>query len=122
MALIFVAVSMVWAIAGTSVSGVIQDPSGAAIGGASLVLVDSALKSESKTTSDSQGFYSFPALPAGHYDLTIEASGFLKELKTDLSVDAGAPLRLDTVMQLARQNETITVTESRKIPGRAWRP
>jgi Carboxypeptidase regulatory-like domain/TonB dependent receptor len=106
MALIFAAVSMGWAVDGGSVSGVIQDPSGAAISGATLVLVDPALKSESKTTSDSQGFYSFPAISAGHYDLTIEAAGFRKQFRTGLT--AG----VDIVMQLASQNETVTVTES----------
>jgi hypothetical protein len=45
------------ALAAGSLSGVIQDPSGAAIAGAALTLADTTLKAEFKAVSDAQGFY-----------------------------------------------------------------
>ncbi len=63
-------------------------------------------------TSDAQGFYSFPALPVGHYDLTIEATEFQKQQKTNLTVDTDAALRIDTVMQVGQRSEAVTVNES----------
>ena len=102
----------VWAFAAGSISGVVKDPSGAAIPGARLTLINTALKTEFKTTSDAQGFYSFPALPVGHYDLTIEAAGFQKQQKKNLAVDADAALRIDAVLQVGERAEAVTVIES----------
>jgi hypothetical protein len=104
--------SCAWGFAASSVAGVVKDPSGAAIPGATLKLINTALKTEFKTTSDSQGSYSFPALAVGHYDLTIEALGFQKQQKKNLTVDSDAALRLDAVMELGQRADTVTVVES----------
>ena len=111
-ALILIPAACLWAFAAASISGVIKDPSGAAIPGAKLTLVNTTLKTAFKTTSDAQGFYSFPALSVGHYDLTVEAAGFQTQQQTNLAVDADAALRIDTVMKLGQQTEAVTVTES----------
>ncbi|MGD0136122.1 MAG: carboxypeptidase regulatory-like domain-containing protein [Bryobacteraceae bacterium] len=111
-ALALISTGLASAFGAGSLSGMLEDPSHAAIPGAHLTLVNTALQSEFKTTSDAQGSYSFPALPAGHYDLTLEADGFQNQLKTNLTVDTDASLRIDTVMRLARQNQGVTVTES----------
>ncbi len=100
-----------WAFAASSVSGVVKDQSGAAIPGATLTLINTALKTEFKTTSDAQGSYAFPALAVGHYDLTIEAVGFQKQQKKNLTVDTDAALRIDPVMQLGQRADTVTVVE-----------
>ena len=65
-----------WSAANGGVSGTLHDPSGAVVSGAKITLVNTALKTEYKTISNGQGFYSFPTLPVGHYDLTIKAAGF----------------------------------------------
>ncbi|HEX4002542.1 MAG TPA: TonB-dependent receptor [Candidatus Acidoferrales bacterium] len=99
--------------AGTgSLSGTLKDPSGAVIPGATLALVNTALKSQLTATSDAQGFYSFPAVPAGHYDLTIQARGFTTQKKTDLTIDTDAALKVDAVMELGERSETVTVVST----------
>jgi hypothetical protein len=108
----FVSAACAWSFAAGSISGVIQDASGAAIPNAALTLVNTTLKSEFKVTADSQGFYSFPALPVGHYDLKIEAVDFQSQQKTNLTVDTDAALRIDSVMQVGQRSETVEVTES----------
>jgi hypothetical protein len=92
-----------------SISGILKDPSDAVIPGARLTLANTALKAEFKVASDSQGFYSFPAVPVGDYDLTIEAAGFKTQKKTNLTVDTDAALKVNTVLELGKQSETITV-------------
>src|SRR5580700_6669050 len=111
-ALILLSAAYLWAFAAGSVSGVIKDPSGAAIPGARLTLINTTLKTEFKAAADGQGFYSFPALPVGHYDLTVEAVRFQTEQKTNLTVDTDAALRVDTVMQVGQRSDAVTVTES----------
>jgi hypothetical protein len=100
-----------WALATGSVSGAVKDQSGATIPGARLTLINTALKTEFKLNSDAQGFYSFLALLAGQYDLTIEASGFQTRQLTNLTVDTDAALRIDAVMEVGRRSESVTVTE-----------
>ncbi len=98
-----------WAAANGNISGTITDPTGAVVQGATITLVNTILKSEYKALSNGQGFYSFPALPVGHYDLTMEAAGFTTQTKANLTVDTDSALRVDLVLALRRQSETITV-------------
>jgi hypothetical protein len=62
------------AATGGSISGAVIDPSGAVIPGAALKLVNMGQQTIYHAVSDRQGFYSFPNLPVGHYELTIPAS------------------------------------------------
>jgi hypothetical protein len=106
------AAASAWSFSTGSVSGAVQDQTHAAIQGATLTLVNTTLRTEFKSTTDPEGLYSFPALPVGHYDLTIEADGFQTQQRTALAVDTDAALRIDVAMALSRRAEAVTVTES----------
>ena len=60
-------------------------------------------------TSDKQGFYSFPNLPVGHYELTISADGFTTQRKTNLTVDTDSAIRLDVTLSIDARSDTMTV-------------
>jgi hypothetical protein len=98
-----------WAAAEGSVSGTVKDQSGGVVPGASVTLLNIALKSVYTATSDAQGFYSFPSLSVGHYDLMIRAAGFKTQKKSDLTVDTDAGLRVDATLELGEQSETVMV-------------
>jgi hypothetical protein len=98
-----------WAAANGSLSGTLKDATGAVVNDATITLVNVALKTEYTTVSNGQGFYSFPTLPVGHYDLTIEATGFQTGKKTNLAVDTDAALTFDSVLPVSRVDETVTV-------------
>ncbi len=102
----------VWALAGGSLSGTIKDPTGSSIPGARLTLVNADVKTQYSATSDAQGLYTFPVLPVGHYDLTIQAAGFKPVRKTNIAIDADAGVTVDVPLQVAEQTETVTVAES----------
>src|SRR6202021_455756 len=95
-----------------SVSGAVKDPSGAAIPSAQITLINTAIRTEFKATSDAEGLYSFPSLPAGQYDLAFNAPGFQTQQKSNLMVDTDAALRVDAMMQLGDRSDSVTVTES----------
>ncbi len=101
-----------WGFAGGSLSGTIRDQSGAVIPHAQLTLVNSGVKTAFETTSDNQGLYAFPALPVGHYDLTVQATGFKPQKKTNIAIDADSGVTVDVTMTLGEQSETVTVNES----------
>ncbi len=100
----------VWAVAGGSLSGTVRDATGGAIPGAQLTLVNIALRTELKSVTDKQGFYSFPALSVGRYEITITAAGFKPQRKTGLTIDADAALRADAVLEIGERSDEVTVS------------
>jgi hypothetical protein len=100
------------AAANGSLSGTVSDPSGGVIQGATITLVNIGLRSTYTTVSNIQGYYSFPNLPVGHYDMTIEASGFSTQKKADVKVDTDAAVTIDAVLQVGQQSETVVVNTS----------
>ena len=101
-----------FAAADGSLSGTVKDPSGAVITAAKITVRNTALNSEYAAASDGKGFYSFPALPVGRYDVTIEAAGFRTQKKTGLLIDTDAALKLDAVLTIGRHSEQIDVEGS----------
>ena len=70
------AVSIVYASVTASISGTVSDPTGAVIPGAAVTAHNTDTGIDSTTQSNAQGFYNFPALPTGKYEVRIKATGF----------------------------------------------
>ena len=100
------------AVANGSLSGTVSDPSGGVIQGATITLVNVALKSTYTSASNVQGYYSFPTLPVGHYNMTIEAAGFTSQKKTDVKIDTDSAVTVDTILQLGQLSEQVIVQSS----------
>lgn len=93
-----------------SISGAIQDPSGALIPGAQVTATNTETDTRQTTQSNAQGFYSFPALPVGHYDVNIQARGFKDYRQTGILIDVNTAFRLDVTLQVGAVSEEISVT------------
>ena len=98
------------AAVGGSISGTVKDPSGGVVPGAMLTLTNTALGSQFKTVADNQGLYTFPSLPVGRYDLTIEAPGFSVQKKAGLVIDADAALQINTALEVEGQTAEVSVS------------
>jgi hypothetical protein len=59
-----------------SIQGVVTDPSGAVIPGATLTLTDTGTNETQVRTSDAAGIYNFNALPPDVFTLAVEKEGF----------------------------------------------
>src|ERR1035437_999971 len=70
----------------TSIQGVVTDPNGAVITGATLTLKDQATNATVVRTSNEEGIFNFNALPADHFTLTAEMQGFKKKVLSDLQL------------------------------------
>ncbi len=110
MALVLASAALLRAVANGSISGTVKDQTGAVIPGATVTLVNTALNMKFRAVTDVQGFYSFPAVPVGRYDLTIEAAGFQPQRKAGLTVDTDAALRVDAEMELGKVSGVVTVS------------
>src|SRR5712675_2342446 len=72
---------------GTSgtITGVVQDATGALIPGVQVVLINQEQGAASRqTVTNEVGIYLFSALPAATYTVTAELPGFKKYKKTDI--------------------------------------
>jgi hypothetical protein len=92
-----------------SVTGLVLDPSGAAVPDASVTLrsLDRAL--ELRTKTNDSGLYNFPSVSIGQYDLTVEAKGFQRFVATGLRVESALPVRLDVRLAIAAETELVRV-------------
>ena len=107
---LFFVSARLWAATGGSISGAVADQSGAVVTGATLKLVNTAQRTAYQAITDKQGLYSFPNLPVGHYDLTIEADGFAQQQKDNLTVDTDSALRVDISLTIGSRSDTVVVT------------
>ena len=85
------------------------DPSGAAVPGASVVVRDSATAFTSTTSSDDQGRYHVPGIPAGAYQVTAEAPGFRSERIDALTFEVGRTLVRDFQLTVDTRREAVVV-------------
>ena len=107
-AFLAVASLSLWADATGSLSGTVRDPTGAVIRRARLTATNTAQGIQTKTSTDVKGFYSFPSLAVGRYDLEIEAPGFQPLKRTGLLVGADTALTVDLVLEAAQKLEAVT--------------
>jgi hypothetical protein len=70
----------------TSIQGVVTDPQGAVIPGATLTLTDQATSATVVRTSNATGVFNFNALPADLFTLLAERPGFQKKVLTGLQL------------------------------------
>jgi Carboxypeptidase regulatory-like domain len=108
-AFLFIGVGYLSAATGGSISGVVADPSGAVISGATLTLVNIGQKTTYHVVSNSQGLYSFPNLPVGHYDLTTAATRFSPQRNQDVAVDTDSAIQLNIKLAIGSDTQTVTV-------------
>ena len=95
-----------------SISGVLKDPTGAVIPGAMFTATNTAQGIQTKTTTDDKGFYKFPSLPVGRYDLQAQVEGFRTAKRTGLVVDADSALHIDLTVEMIERIEEVTVIEN----------
>lgn len=95
-----------------SISGTVKDPSGAVIPGAMLIATNTAQGIQSRATSDDKGFYIFPSLSVGRYDVQAQAGGFRPANRKGLVIDADSALQIDLTVEMIEKIEEVTVIES----------
>jgi hypothetical protein len=92
-------------------SGAITDQSGAAIGGASVVLKDENDNVVAQTTTDSSGLYSFSSLAVGSYRVEAQSLGFQKNVISQVNVGPGENT-VNSQLQVGSATETVMVSAS----------
>jgi hypothetical protein len=91
-----------------TIAGVVRDPSGAAVAGAAVKVVNLATNVARTEPTSAQGDYSFPALLAGEYQLSVAVKRFQRMVRT-ASVAAGETTTADFALRVGDVMESVTV-------------
>jgi len=96
-----------------SLHGQVNDPSGAAISNASVVLTPAAADSTPiKTQANGQGQYEFKGLAPGQYTMNVMAPGFSVYENDNVVVNAGPAMLLNVPMAIEVEQEKIQVSDT----------
>src|SRR5579864_4628444 len=92
-----------------SISGVVTDPSGAAIVGAEVKLVDTSTNTTQSATTNEVGRYTFVSVSPGVYNVSVAHTGFTQAKIQGQKVDVGATLNLNMTLQLGATSTVVEV-------------
>jgi hypothetical protein len=92
-----------------NIQGTVQDPSGAAVNGAQLHLINPNTGQNMSAVSNTTGAYRFLSLAPGSYRLEAQAAGFAKTSVT-IKLETNQTLDLPVSLSIASANTTVAVT------------
>lgn len=91
-------------------TGIVSDPSGSVIAGATVNLKNNATSEVQSATTGSTGAYQFTLLKPGTYVVSVSQSGF-KQVTETVEVLLGQTALASVKLEVGASSETITVTE-----------
>src|SRR6266849_5123803 len=94
-----------------SISGLVQDASGSAVPGATVVLTNEAKGIRRNLETTSQGQFTAPALiPADGYKVTVSKTGFANYEGTNITLAVGQNIDLHVALEVAATATTVDVS------------
>src|SRR5215510_8340304 len=107
---IFLSAVTTFGQAGTStVRGLVKDPQGNIVAGATVELTNAATNFSRTTTSTNDGVFSFEQVPVGDYRMEVTAKGFKKAIVTDVHALISKVTPVDVTLEVGNVTETVTV-------------
>ncbi len=98
-----------------SITGVVTDPSGAVIAGASVVATNLDTGVNTTATSNGQGLYRIELLPVGRYQLAINATGFESATVPPFDLEALQTATVNLKLTLGSSATTVSVSAAAPI-------
>jgi hypothetical protein len=97
----------------TSIQGVVTDPTGAVVSGATLTLTNPATNEKQVRTSDASGVFNFNALPASAiFRLEVEKTGFQKKTLDKVQLTPDQANALNVQLDIGEATQTVNVDAS----------
>src|SRR6185369_7508720 len=108
---IFIMASNSWSQDATGkILGIISDEQGAAIGGAKVIVTNTATQVSYEAVSDKQGGYQVLLLPLGKYQVSAESEGFKRALSKEETLRINQSLRIDLRLEIGASSEVVEVS------------
>ncbi len=106
------ATTAAFAVATGSISGTARDTQGAVLPETTVQLRNTETGVVQTVQTDSAGFYNFPALPLGHYDITFQKTDFGNYKQTGIVINVDSALRVDATLKVGANQQQVTVQSS----------
>jgi hypothetical protein len=92
-----------------TITGTVQDQASAMVPGAKVAVRNAETGATSETVTTSTGNFTLAQLPAGKYEITVEAPGFKKYVGQGTQVQVAQTVRLDILLEIGSTTESVTV-------------
>ncbi len=98
-----------------NLSGVITDPSGAAVSGATVTAksIDTGISHDTET--DASGRYRFFVLPVGLYEVKVAKQGFAEGIRSGIRLLVGQDASADLGLRVGQVSEQVKVSEDAAV-------
>lgn len=100
-----------WAQITGDLRGIVTDPSGAAVPGASVSLTSAETGEARSATTDAEGRYNFNLLKIGDYRVAVEAQGFRRSV-AEASVRSAEITAVNLKLEVGQVTEQVVVTDA----------
>src|SRR5579875_617063 len=94
------------------ITGLITDPSGAAVPSATVIVQNDQTGIVRKVTSNDSGVYLVPLLPPGSYTITVEAPGFQEVRRSGIQLAVAESALINFSLTVGTSSQSITVTST----------
>lgn len=94
----------------SDLQGVVRDPSGAVVSGASVTARNSGTNISKATTTNDEGAYLIVNLTPGEYEVTVEAPNFKKAVLPAVKLTVGQRGDLDVALEVGLVSEVVTIS------------
>lgn len=98
-----------------SIVGVVQDPNGSVVPGATVTLTNVGTNDQKTIQANSEGYYEALSLPTGVYRIVATASGFQEATLSDVRLAVGDRLRMDLQMGLGAVSANVLVAAQTNV-------
>src|SRR5678815_5155836 len=97
-------------VAGSQLSGVVRDSSGAGVPGAEVTVTKTDTGLTRTVFTGAEGAYAIPNLPVGPYQLKVVLQGFNTYVRDGIVLQVGSSPEVSVTLALGAINEQVTVT------------
>ena len=95
-----------------TITGVVQDASGAVIPSAQVTLTSTDTGLTLQTKADASGVYVFPSAKVGNYKVSATAAGFQTTIQENIHLDVQDRLSIALILQPGAVSQTVTVSSA----------
>ena len=95
-----------------TITGVVQDASGATVAKAVVTVIDTDTGLVLERISDASGLFTFSPLKIGNYEIRVAAQGFEAFTQKNLRLDVSERLNVPVQMKPGEVSQTVTVNEA----------
>jgi hypothetical protein len=98
-----------------TITGTVVDSASLAVPSAAIVATSVERGEVYNAASTSTGNFTIPALPVGHYNLTVTAQGFNQYIQNGITIQVAQTARVDVVLTVGAVTQSVTVTADAEL-------